>query len=69
VRLEAAQSGLYSQPIWLLVAPMVVLAWIMRLWMISQRGSLHEDPVLFAIRDCWSWIAGLMIGASMLMAL
>jgi 4-hydroxybenzoate polyprenyltransferase len=69
VRLEAAQSGLYAHPLWLLVAPMVVLAWVMRLWMISQRGSLHEDPVVFAMRDRWSWMAGLVIGTIMLMAL
>jgi 4-hydroxybenzoate polyprenyltransferase/phosphoserine phosphatase len=69
VRLEAAQSGLYSEPLWLLTAPMVVLVWVMRLWMLGQRGSLHEDPVFFAIRDRWSWIAGLVIGTSMLLAL
>ena len=69
VRLEAVQSGLYSHPLWLLTAPMVVLAWVMRLWMISHRGSLHEDPVIFAMRDRWSWIAALAIAASLVMAL
>jgi 4-hydroxybenzoate polyprenyltransferase len=37
------------------VAPLL-LYWIMRLWIISFRGELHDDPVLFAAKDRTSWV-------------
>ncbi len=37
------------------VAPLL-LYWIMRLWILSFRGDLHDDPVLFAAKDRTSWI-------------
>lgn len=69
VRLEAAQSGLYSQPLWLLASPVIVLAWVMYLWMKSHRGALRDDPVVFAIRDPWSWVSAVLIAGSMVLAL
>ncbi len=69
VRLEAAQSGLYSRPLWLLATPVIVLAWAMYLWMKSHRGTLHDDPVVFAIQDPWSWLSAALIAGSMALAL
>ena len=42
---------LYDKPgaIWLLCP--VILYWISRVWLLAYRGQMHEDPVLFAIRD------------------
>ena len=54
-------SVMYSTPeiLWL-VCP-VLLYWIGRLWMITGRGEMHEDPIIFAIRDRVSFDAiGLM---------
>jgi hypothetical protein len=36
--------------------------WITRVWLLASRGDLHEDPVIFAIRDKMS----LLIGAGMI---
>ena len=55
IRLEAAQSGLYSAPGWLIVAPLGVLCWMMRIWVLSHRGELDDDPIDFALRDRVSW--------------
>ncbi|MBY6223066.1 UbiA family prenyltransferase [Ferrimonas balearica] len=57
---------LYALPelLWLLCP--VLLFWLARVWMLTYRGELHEDPVLFAIRDRTSQV---LIGLSALIVL
>ncbi len=43
--------NLYSRPDVLWFLPPVFLYWISRIWMITQRGDMHFDPIVFAIRD------------------
>lgn len=42
---------LYSHPqvIWLLCP--LLLYWVSRMWLITGRGRMHDDPLLFTIRD------------------
>lgn len=51
---------LYTQPelIWL-VCPLV-LYWIGHLWMKAQRGMMHDDPLVFALRDRTSQLVMLL---------
>jgi 4-hydroxybenzoate polyprenyltransferase len=51
---------LYRRPelLWL-VCP-VMLYWITRVWFLPRRGALQEDPILFALKDRVSWIAGIV---------
>jgi 4-hydroxybenzoate polyprenyltransferase len=51
-------EALYSEPrlIWL-VCPLL-LYWISRIWLRTHRGTLHEDPVVFALTDRPSLLAG-----------
>jgi hypothetical protein len=35
--------------IWLLCV--LMLYWISRIWMKAQRGEMHDDPVVFALKD------------------
>lgn len=51
-------SALYRKPeiLWL-VCP-VFLYWITRVWFFVRRKAIGDDPVLFAIKDPKSWIAG-----------
>jgi 4-hydroxybenzoate polyprenyltransferase len=44
-------TRLYRNPagLWLL-AP-IVLFWIVRVWFLAHRHELHDDPVVFALRD------------------
>lgn len=57
---------LYSQPnlLWLVCA--VLLYWISRVWLLAHRGEMHEDPIVFAIKDRVSYIA-LVLAATILM--
>lgn len=39
----------HSKPLWL-VCPLL-LYWISRIWLLTARGQMHDDPVVFALRD------------------
>ncbi|MEP3046784.1 MAG: UbiA family prenyltransferase [Roseibium sp.] len=56
----------YTQPelIWLLCP--LVLYIIMRIWILARRGEMHEDPIVFIMRD---WRSLLMIGCGGLLFL
>ncbi|SHH18025.1 UbiA family prenyltransferase [Ferrimonas marina] len=44
----------YPQLLWL-ICP-IMLFWVARFWLITIRGGLHEDPILFAVRDKMSLV-------------
>jgi 4-hydroxybenzoate polyprenyltransferase len=54
---------LYRQPeaVWGTVP--VLLFWISWIWMQAHRGQMHDDPVVFAMKDRASRLAGLVFGA------
>lgn len=39
----------HPQILWALVP--IVLFWITRVWLLTHRGEMHDDPVVFAARD------------------
>jgi 4-hydroxybenzoate polyprenyltransferase/phosphoserine phosphatase len=60
---------LYRTPeaIWLLCG--LVLYWVSRMWMITHRGDMHDDPIVFALTDGPSVVIGalavaIVIGAT-----
>ena len=52
---------LYSQPevIWLLCP--VLLYWVSRMWQRAGRGEMHDDPLVFAVKDRISRMLGLAV--------
>nr|WP_314544893.1 UbiA family prenyltransferase [uncultured Massilia sp.] len=44
----------------------VLLFWISWIWMQAHRGHMHDDPVVFAVKDRASQLAGLAFAAVML---
>jgi 4-hydroxybenzoate polyprenyltransferase/phosphoserine phosphatase len=65
---DARVTKLYGHPqvLWL-VAP-ILLYWITRVWFIARRRSLHDDPIIFAIRDRRSYVCGILTAAVVLIA-
>jgi 4-hydroxybenzoate polyprenyltransferase len=47
---------MYRHPdvLWLLCV--LLLYWVTRIWFLARRGTLDDDPVLFALRDSRSWM-------------
>lgn len=66
-----AVLGLYGAPEWLWGICLVLLYWIGRVVMIAHRGQMHDDPVVFALRDrpsalCLVLILGLTLAGTLL---
>ncbi|MGZ5085303.1 MAG: UbiA family prenyltransferase [Usitatibacter sp.] len=53
--------ALYRSPAILWFACPPLLYWISRVWFLAHRGELHEDPLLFALRDPASYATGVLI--------
>ncbi|HMK80977.1 MAG TPA: UbiA family prenyltransferase [Xanthobacteraceae bacterium] len=66
---EAAPSGFYRQTAWLYVIPAIITLWLMRVWLLSNRMELHDDPVVFALRDRISLVFGVVAGIAFYFAL
>jgi len=54
---------LYKRPEAMWGAVPVLLFWISWIWMQAHRGRMHDDPVVFAVKDRASRLAGLAFGA------
>ncbi len=49
-------TSLYHHPQALWLACPVLLYWISRVWLLAHRGVMHDDPIIFALRDRQSWL-------------
>jgi len=63
-----AVSYLYHTPAIVWGAVPIVLFWISWMWMQAHRGNMHDDPVLFALQDKVSLIAGAAFAAVLILA-
>jgi 4-hydroxybenzoate polyprenyltransferase len=60
--LQSAQvAAHYNDPFLLWVLPAVVVYWECRIWLMTDRGEVHDDPLVFAVRDRISWGLGAVI--------
>jgi 4-hydroxybenzoate polyprenyltransferase len=59
----------YTHPemIWMLCP--LLLYWISRMWQRAGRGMMHDDPIIFALKDRISWWVGCASLAVMLAAI
>jgi 4-hydroxybenzoate polyprenyltransferase/phosphoserine phosphatase len=46
-----AVSGAYTRPYFLWTLCGTLLYWISRMWLKAVRGEMHDDPLLYAVRD------------------
>jgi len=49
------------------ICPLLIY-WITRMWLMSNRGELHDDPLLFTLTDRLSWFVGACIVALVVVA-
>ena len=52
---------LYRTPMLLWLVCPILMYWIARVWIKTSRGEMHEDPIVFAIKDTVSRLAVLSI--------
>jgi 4-hydroxybenzoate polyprenyltransferase/phosphoglycolate phosphatase-like HAD superfamily hydrolase len=48
---DSYTSVLYKHPQLIWLACPLMLFWISRVWLITHRGDMHSDPIVFAVRD------------------
>ncbi len=65
---SAASGELYthSKALWLL--PPIMLFWISRVWLLTSRGHMHDDPIVFALRDRISLVLAALMAVGVLIA-
>lgn len=51
-------AEIYRTPSLIWLACPLLLYWISRAWLVAHRGDMHDDPIVFAIKDKISWIVG-----------
>jgi 4-hydroxybenzoate polyprenyltransferase len=61
-----AVAALYGSPETLWLIPVILLFWISRVLLLTQRGEMHDDPVLFAAKDRTSLACAVLIGVIVL---
>lgn len=67
--LEMLPASVYSRPIFLSGIPIVLSIWLGRIWLLSHRGQMEDDPVSFALRDPPSLLLGGLVAAFFIAAL
>ncbi len=48
---DAFPAAFYTHPQFLWAIPIVLFAWLGRVWLLCHRGLLDDDPVTFALND------------------
>ena len=59
----------YNSPEFLWFMIPVMLYWISRVWIIAHRGEMHDDPIVFAIKDKVSRYVGIIAGIIIMVAM
>lgn len=59
---EPRTLALYRYPGMIWFACPLLMFWISRVWLLSHRGQMHEDPIAFALTDRTSIITGALFG-------
>jgi 4-hydroxybenzoate polyprenyltransferase len=58
---DAFPTGFYANPAALWAVPPILFLFLGRIWLISQRGQLNDDPVAFALKDRISLSLGMIL--------
>ena len=61
-------KSLYTNPVLMWPACLVMLYWVSRVWIIAHRGKMNDDPIVFALKDRASLVCGVLIGIFMMLA-
>ena len=59
---------LYRHPTFLWLGCPVIAAWLAHLWRRTVHGHVHDDPVIFALRDPLSYAALAALAVIMVVA-
>ncbi len=58
---DSSTAHLYRHPKFIWLACPLLLFWVSRAWMLTHRGQMHDDPVVFAVKDRISLLTGALM--------
>jgi 4-hydroxybenzoate polyprenyltransferase/phosphoserine phosphatase len=58
---------LYVQPEWVWGNVPVMVFWVSWLWLRAHRGEMHDDPLIFAVKDKVSLVSGVFFAGFLLL--
>lgn len=56
---DISSAALYHDSRWMWLACPLLMFWLSRVWILAHRGEMHDDPIVFALRDNVSRLVGL----------
>jgi len=59
---DSQTAAMYRHPQWIWLSCPLLLFWVSRTWMLTHRGLMHDDPVVFAMKDKVSLVVGALLG-------
>ena len=65
---DSHTASLYATPQFIWLACPILLYWISRAWLIAHRGQMHDDPIVFALKDRVSWAVAALFAAVFVLA-
>jgi hypothetical protein len=63
-----ATLHMYSRPKLIWLACPALLYWLSRIWFIAHRGQMHDDPLVFALKDRSSLIVAVVLAVVFVLA-
>lgn len=66
---DAYPRQFYANPAFLWALPAILFLFLGRVWLLSERQQLHDDPVAFALKDRVSLLLGLLMSLTLAAAL
>ncbi len=65
---DSHTAALYASPEFIWLACPLMLFWVSRTWLITHRGQMHDDPIVFAIKDRVSWAVAFLVALVFVLA-
>jgi 4-hydroxybenzoate polyprenyltransferase len=62
---DAYPRQFYANPAFLWALPAMLFLFLGRVWLLSERGQMHDDPVAFALKDRASLLLGLLMSLAL----
>ena len=61
-------ATLYKDPTMLWLIGPFLFYWITRIWFRAHRGKMHDDPIVFTVKDPRSYVIGGIVGVIIFLA-
>jgi 4-hydroxybenzoate polyprenyltransferase len=62
---DAYPRQFYANPAFLWALPAILFLFLGRVWLLSERRQMHDDPVAFALKDRISLLLGLLMSLAL----